>query len=118
MFVMRFTERAYFNYTEDDVKNSPGGAHRVELIGSSRWALGISSMTSRRDSRLRVSRISAPRWAGFLYLRHHQSGHAGQLGLGPPLGILPGFSLTPCALEDRLSRLCKSTSIQNGWNKC
>ncbi|MDE2842103.1 MAG: LLM class flavin-dependent oxidoreductase, partial [Chloroflexota bacterium] len=34
MFVMRFTERAYFNYTEDDVKNSPGGAHRVTFSNS------------------------------------------------------------------------------------
>jgi alkanesulfonate monooxygenase SsuD/methylene tetrahydromethanopterin reductase-like flavin-dependent oxidoreductase (luciferase family) len=31
---MRFTERAYFNYTEDDVKNSPGGAHRVTFSNS------------------------------------------------------------------------------------
>ena len=34
MFVMRFTERAYFNYTEDDVKSSPGGAHRVTFSNS------------------------------------------------------------------------------------
>ena len=34
MFVMRFTERAYFNYTEEDVKNSPGGAHRVTFSNS------------------------------------------------------------------------------------
>ncbi|MFQ6026897.1 MAG: LLM class flavin-dependent oxidoreductase, partial [Dehalococcoidia bacterium] len=34
MFVMRFTERAYFNYTEEDVRNSPGNAHRVTFSNS------------------------------------------------------------------------------------
>ena len=29
MFIMRFTERAYTNYTEEDVKNSPNSASRV-----------------------------------------------------------------------------------------
>jgi alkanesulfonate monooxygenase SsuD/methylene tetrahydromethanopterin reductase-like flavin-dependent oxidoreductase (luciferase family) len=34
MFIMRFTERAYTNYTEEDVRNSPNGAHRVTFSNS------------------------------------------------------------------------------------
>ena len=29
MFLMRFTERAYVNYTAEDVKNSPNSAVRL-----------------------------------------------------------------------------------------
>ena len=34
MFLMRFTERAYVNYTADDVKNSPNSAVRLTFSNS------------------------------------------------------------------------------------
>ena len=34
MFLMRFTERAYVNYTEEDVRNSPNEAVRLTFSNS------------------------------------------------------------------------------------
>ena len=34
MFLMRFTERAYVNYTEQDVRNSPNEAVRLTFSNS------------------------------------------------------------------------------------
>ena len=34
MFLMRFTERAYTNYTEEDVRNSPNEAVRLTFSNS------------------------------------------------------------------------------------
>ena len=34
MFLMRFTERAYTNYTEEDVRNSPNQAVRLTFSNS------------------------------------------------------------------------------------
>ena len=34
MFLMRSTERAYVNYTEDDVRNSPNNAVRLTFSNS------------------------------------------------------------------------------------
>ena len=34
MFLMRFTERAYMDYTEDDVRNSPNNAVRLTFSNS------------------------------------------------------------------------------------